>query len=332
MATPIRVPLQNNRQRMPVNKSFIQRPKTFTIVKGDTPVIRPSVGSGLVLPTEKRVPVNTLELSRWLIFGKKKIGKTDLASQFPGALIVAFEPGTEELDVFDIPIPPQGILPNTSTIVPGWKFFTNYIDLLEHTKHQYQMIVIDTGFVSYNRCLEYVCWENGWAYPSEGKDRGIGWRKVSDEFANQLTRIEQMKMGVIVICHDKMLEQQTSSGSKFDIVVPKLSSQADDFFRATIQNVGYYHYRGHERYLTIRGSDYIMAGVGSKTRFRTPEGLPIYSIPMGNSAEEGYQNFLTAFNNQQLTTFESETARFADEEYARSVRQKAEQKAKYARR
>ena len=328
MATPIRVPLQTTpRLPMQPNGGIVGKPMNH-----NRPVPQRSIGSGLVLPTEKRQPISNLELSRWLIFGKKKIGKTDLASQFPGALIVAFEPGTEELDVFDIPIPPQGCLPGTTTTVPGWKFFTNYIDLLEKTKHQYRMIVIDTGFVAYNRCLEYICFENGWEYPSDDKQFGSGWFKVAKEFSTQLTRIEQLQIGVIVICHDKLLEQQTSSGSKFDIVVPKLSSQADDFFRATIQNVGYYHYRGHERYLTIRGSDYIMAGIGSKTRFRTPEGLPIYSIPMGNSAEEGYQNFLAAFNNEQLTTFENETTRFADEMHAQSIRHKAELKVKYSKR
>ena len=31
--------------------------------------------------------------------------------------------------------------------------------------------------------------------------------------------------------------------------------------------------------------------------------ISIYMIPMGSSAQEGYQNFMKAFNNQQRDTF-----------------------------
>ena len=276
----------------------------------------------LSLPTKPNTPITDMQKSTWLIYGKKKVGKTSLAARFPGALIFSFEPGARELSVYNVEIPP-GTRGN-----PGWNNFIKYIDLLEKTKHQFQTAVIDTGFEAYNRCLEYVCWQNGWDYPSEGKDRGIGWKKVSDEFHRQLLRMQQMTMGFVVLCHDKMIECETRAGQKFDMVVPKLSGQADDFFRATIANLCYYHFRDRERFLTIRGSDYIMAGVASETRFKTINGDDIYSIPMGSSSSEAYNNIVRAFENKQHESFENETMRYGDEEAARSIRKKATQKKK----
>jgi hypothetical protein len=282
-------------------------------------IVNKSVSSTvqLSLPTTMNVPAMNMNKSSWLIYGKKKIGKTSLAARFPGALIVSFEPGAQELSVYkvDIPIGTKGN--------PGWTNFIKYVDLLEKTKHTFQTAVIDTGFEAYNRCLEYVCWKEGWDYPSEGKDRGIGWKKVSDEFRRQLIRLQQLNMGFVVLCHDKMLECETRAGQKFDMVVPKLSGQADDFFRATIANLAYYHFRASERFLTIRGSDYIMAGVASETRFKTVDGEDVFSIPMGRSSSESYKNLVLAFENKQHLSFENETMRYGEEEAARTVRQKA---------
>jgi hypothetical protein len=289
--------------------------------------VRP-MGLQLTLPTQKNNPIVSLNRSSWLIYGKKLIGKTELAARFGRALVISFEPGASELEIYNVDIPIG------SKTFPGWNHFVKYVDLLEKDKlnaiPKFETAVIDTGFEGYNRALEYVCWKEGWSYPSEGKDRGVGWKKVGDEFRHQLIRLEQLGMGIVIVCHDKMIEQETRSGQKFDMVVPKLSAQADDFFRATIQNIGYYHYRGGERYLTIRGSDYIVAGVRSSNHFRTVSGEPIYSIPMGNSPDEAYENFVRAFNNDQEISFFDETKRFADEEIARSIRRKVELKMKKA--
>ena len=297
-------------------------------MKVSTPMRRPMAVQvkpsfpAISLPTEKHIPVCDMNKSTWLIYGKKKIGKTSLAAQFPGGLVFSFEPGTEELSVYKVDIP-GGTKTN-----PGWKNFIAYIDLLEKTKHNFKTAIIDTGFEAYNRCLEFVCWKEGWEYPSEGKDRGVGWKKVSDEFRRQMLRLQQMNMGFVTICHDKMIECETRAGQKFDMVVPKLSGQADDFFRATIANLAYYHFRDRERFLTIRGSDYIMAGVASESRFKNAQGEDIYAIPMGINSKVAYTNIVRAFDNKQNCTFENETMRFAEEEAARSIRIKLATKKK----
>ena len=58
----------------------------------------------LVLP-KKRTPACT-DLSKYtmLLYGREKIGKTSLASQFPETLFLFFEPGGIGLDLFEMSI------------------------------------------------------------------------------------------------------------------------------------------------------------------------------------------------------------------------------------
>jgi len=60
----------------------------------------------------------------------------------------------------------------------------------------------------------------------------------------------------------------------------------------------YFGYDGNRRLLTIIGDDHISAGHRFAERFRTPKGRVIRAIDMGRSAEEGYENFVAAWNNK----------------------------------
>lgn len=308
MAVPVRV--------VPAKPSIPNRPLK---VAGQTvtPSVSASTLANLVLPTVKSAAITVLGVISWLIYGVKKIGKTSLAVHFPDSLLFCFEPGAKALEAFKVDI-------------PSWAYFLKYIELLEREFKagtlRFKTFIIDTGFEAYARCLEHVCKELGMKYPSEGKDRGIAWNQVSTEFRRAHNRLCALGMGMVILCHDKMIECETRAGQKFDMVVPKLQSQSDDYYRATVDNLVYYHYRDKERFLTIRGSDYMMAGVASETNFKTVDGIPVYAIPMGNSSEEAYQNVIDAFNNLQNESFEEESKRFEDEALAASMRKKLKEK------
>jgi hypothetical protein len=131
-----------------------------------------------------------------------------------------------------------------------------------------------------------------------------------------------MGMGIIVVCHEKLKESETVGGQKFDQIIPDLTGQADTYYRAAIDNVVYMHKRGRQRFLVIRGSDYCMAGIGfsPSEHFGTPDGAEISAIPMGNNPQEAFENFKSAYHNEQCEPFEDETKRFEDEEIAKSIR------------
>ena len=272
----------------------------------------------LKLPTTKSIPSENLGDYTWLIYGQKKIGKTSFAAQFPDALFMMFEPGGKALEIYQVNC-------------DKWENALEYLNLLEQSKRKgdliYKTIVIDTGFEAYQRCMSYVCEQLGIIYPREdnfGKD----WSAIKTEFRTFQNRIMQLELGIIVLCHERMKESQTRTGSKFDMIIPNLQNPADDYFRATIDNVCWYHYRNKERFLLIKGSDYAMAGsaLSNEKHFLTIKNESIFAVPMGKNAKESYFYLLKAFQNKQTESYEQETTKFTEDSVRESIQKNIKRK------
>ena len=240
----------------------------------------------LCLPTERNVPSEDFEDYSMLLYGFTKIGKTSLISHFPDTLNFMFEPGSKALKTFQVNI-------------PTWDYFREYINLLEKGNHSFKRVCIDTGGIAYDRCLEYVCRINGIQHPGGQDDYGASWNKIITEFERQHARLFGMGLGVIVIAHERILEIETRSGDKFNKIMPNFGKQAGTYYSGIFDDIFFYDYEGKERYLHVRGSDYIDAGTRCEDNFFTPEGERIDRIPMGNSSAESYANLRIAFNNEQ---------------------------------
>lgn len=303
--TPAGTPRATTPTRVDVPKRLIP------MVRGKAPA--ENLGN-LVLPTGETLTAGGMEQGTWMIYGKKRVGKSSLASQFPGAIVFAFEPASQRVAA-------------NRVFCPSWAHFLHYINLLKTTKHSFQVAVIDTGYEAYQRCLEDVCKKEGVAHPSESNSGwGKAWAAVSAEFRRAHIELAGTGLGLVVVCHDKDMECVTRAGQKFNMVVPKLSSQADDYYRAVIENVIYYHYRDRQHWLTLRGSDFIFAGVVGDQQskaFMTPEGKPIYAVYAGETAQEAFINLTKAFNCEQEDSYENETELFEEKALEEAVRAKA---------
>ncbi len=275
---------------MPAVKKIVK--KKVTVSKKKMTVSK----LNLSLPTEKSIPSTNLRDYTNLFYGKKKIGKTTLSSHFPGTIHFMFETGSKALAIY-------------ARVVPAWDHFLGYITLLEKEQHNFKNAVIDTGAIAYIRCMEYICKREGINHPSDRKDYGATWSMISGEFGKAHTRLAACGLGLLVIAHEKVEEIETRSGETFNQIVPNFSKQADDFYAGGIDNVYYYEYIGNQRFLTIRGDEFVVAGTRCEDNFLTPEGKQIYRIPMGSSSKEAYTNLVQAFNNKQTETYKPETKR-----------------------
>lgn len=259
----------------------------------------------LSLPTERSVPSTNLRDYTNLFYGKKKIGKTTLSSHFPDTIHFMFEAGSKALAIY-------------ARIVPSWEHFLGYINLIENDfkkeKLRFKNAVIDTGAIAYDRCLEYICKREGINHPSDLKDWGANWKKISQEFERAHTRLSACGLGLLVIAHEKTDEIELRDGKKYNKIIPALSGQAEDYYAGAIDNIFYYEYVGDKRFLTIRGSQFVVAGTRCENNFLTPDGEEIYRIPMGKSSKEAYNNLLDAFNNKQIETYKPETKRKEEKE------------------
>ncbi len=254
------------------------------------PKRKTSIGLDLSLPTEKSIPSTNLEDYTNLIYGKKKIGKTTLTSWFENTFHLMFEAGSKALSIYARP-------------VPSWEHFLGYIQLLESGKHEFKNIVIDTGAVAYDRDMEYICKREGINHPSDRNDYGATWSMVRTGFEKAHARIMGLGLGLLIIAHEKVETIESRSGVKYDRIVPALSGQADEYYAGMIDNIFYYHYIGSERFLTIRGDEFVVAGTRCEKNFLTPDGEQIYRIPMDNNSKESYGNLVKAFNNEQTRTY-----------------------------
>lgn len=257
-----------------------------------------------ILPAVRSVIAEHFEDYTTLIHGFRKIGKTSLASMFENSLIMEFEPGSKALEVFSVKI-------------TDWDDFRGYIKSLERKKaHKFRNVVIDTGDACYNRCFEYGCYHKNVKHPNDAKDYGATWKFIRQEFEEAHTRIMNMGLGLVVLAHSQEKEFEDRNGDKTEKIVPILSKAADEYYAGVLDSIFYYGYRGGQRFLQVRGNESVIAGTRcASNNFRTPKGIPIARIPMGNSKEQSYRNLVGAFNNHQLKTFESKKEKREREEW-----------------
>jgi hypothetical protein len=244
------------------------------------------------LPKRKSLVSTLMESYTWLIYGRKKIGKTSLTARFNGQLHMMFEAGAKALSLYKVDIPAQG----------GWKHAREYRDQLVAGGHDFKNVVIDVGPTAYDRCLEWVCSDMGIKHPSD-ESWGKGWKAVSDEFKKFHLDLLAADLGLVVLAHDHIREVTPEGRETFNQIYPKMASGAEDFYSGVIDIIAYYRYVGRDRWLQIRGDDYVLAGCRCEQNFLTPSGQRVVNVPMGDSADEAYENLAKAFNNEQRDTY-----------------------------
>jgi len=273
-----------------------QPPTTNQLATNGSQPPAPSGGSGggaFALPTTKSTPRDELGDYTWLIYGERKIGKTSLAAQFPDALFMMFEPGGKGLSIYQVEI-------------GSWDAFKGYVKAIKANPSQYSTIVIDTIDIAYEKCTDYVGRREGFDHPSEMNDFGKTWSMIKKEFTSVILDLIAVGVGVMFLSHATESEFQEASGGKYNKIIPTMPGQARKFVTGFVDIIAYYGYYGHDRLLTISGSDMVDAGHRVDGHFVSSEDPKkrIHSIPMGNSAAEGYSNILDAFNNLQTDTNE----------------------------
>lgn len=278
-------------------------------------IIKPK-GKIYTLPTQAIEPVDDLGAYSFLIYGQKKIGKSTLASLFPDALFFMFEAGAKALRIKRVDI-------------NLWEDALGYLSALEKAPVKPKTIIIDTGFESNQKAMKFICQKEGIDYPRTdnfGKD----WDAIKRELRDFHDRILALGTGLVVLCHETVKEQQTIVGQKYDQVVPLLNKALDDFYRAVIDNVWWYHYRGKQRFLQIKGTDHAMAGTALQADrfFKTKTGQPIAAIPIPSDPSKGMAAIEAAFHNRQERAYIDETELFSETAVTRSKNDKIAKEAR----
>jgi len=161
----------------------------------------------MALPIQKSAKVLELSKQVILIYGRAKVGKSTLASQFPKPLFLATESGLNFLEVYKM---------NCN----NWKTFCVACGDIANGKHDYETIIIDTidNLIVY--CAAYICKENGVSHPSE-MPHGKGWHLITSELTRVLVKLASLPYGLVLIGHSiqEEIETKTKKYNRFTISV-----------------------------------------------------------------------------------------------------------------
>jgi hypothetical protein len=254
----------------------------------------------LSLPSQENEPPTELSDSIVTIYGRKGIGKTSLASQFPNSLTFMFERGRRNLPIRMVPKKEEGQL--------DWERTLGYVELaLEDDS--IQTLVFDTVDRAYDRCLEYVCKRLNCKHPNDKNDYGKTWNEVKTEFAALLGVVQDSGKGVVLISHEtpkpltksvKGLKREDSeSVFQYERMEPTCSKQAFETIQEICDFVLYYGFTEEFRTITVRSpNDCYWTSCGVGDTFLNPDGSTINTFRVGNSPQEAYKSLIDAHANR----------------------------------
>ena len=163
-----------------------------------------------------------------LYVNKLKSGKTTAATQFPKALLCAFEKGYNAIG---------GIKPVDINRWSDFKLVLRQLDKPE-AREMYETIVIDTVSIAWNLCEEYICAQNGVQKISDVAWGG-GYAAAKKEFENTLRRITQMGYGVVLIAHSAIRIEKDVNDNDIEIISPELPKRAYEICNGIVDIIGY---------------------------------------------------------------------------------------------
>lgn len=163
-----------------------------------------------------------------VIYGEPKVGKTTIASQFPKALLLAFEKGYNAL---------AGVLAQNIT---KWAEFKKALKQLENplAKEKFETIIVDTADLSYASCEKFIL-------QREGVDKigdipyGGGYKLVRDEFDTSLRSIPMLGYGLVMISHAQVQTVTAEDGTEYSKTVPTLAKQPRGIVLSMADIIGY---------------------------------------------------------------------------------------------
>ena len=196
------------------------------------------------------------------LYGEAKVGKTTLCSQFPKALILAFERGYNAL---------PGVMAQDIT---RWSEFKEVVRELKkpEVKEAYQSIIVDTLDVAGSLCEKYICNQLGISTIGEGGWTNNGWAKYKKELEETFRAITQLGYALIFISHDKDKTFKRKDGTEYNQIVPTAQTSLNNIAKdmADLYIYARFNEATGKRSLVIRSLDGTI-DCGSRFKLIVPE-------------------------------------------------------------
>lgn len=200
------------------------------------------------------------------IYGPPKVGKTTLATQMPGALLLAFERGYNAI---------PGIIAQD---VNTWGEMKQIFRELKKPEVQevYKTIIVDTVDIAADLCQKYICNQLGIDNMGDGGWGTNSWSKYKKEFEDVFRGLTMMGYAVVFISHSKTGTDKDQTGKEFGFTKPTTQSSALQIIENMADIYCYARmYLGSDgeekRVLTLRSPAGSGISCGSRFKHITPE-------------------------------------------------------------
>lgn len=181
------------------------------------------------LPKNERIATNAKTKRKIWIYGAPFSGKTYLANQFPGILLLSTDGNYTQL--------PGGIPPHIDikdiVTVEGritkrqfaWDVFKDVLTELEKKQNDFKTIVVDLIEDTYEYCRLYMYDQLGITHESDDSFRA--WDKVRTEYLSTIKRLMNLDYeNIILISHeDTSKDIMKKSGDKITSIKPNLGDK-----------------------------------------------------------------------------------------------------------
>lgn len=262
-------------------------------------VERESVDYHIPSSKELNEPSDSLFDYAICLYGKKGIGKTSLAAQFPDNIVFQFERSRRNLKIRQIPRRHADGSVDPPLVWDSDLDGTPFRPILRKAlkDDSIRSIIIDTGDRCYESAFQWCCSQEGVKHPPK-KDGYELWNTIKNEFEDAIGSILDVGKTPIIISHARIQEIQSQFGEGFDMVTTTMSPAAWKLIQTFCDFVFYYDYYEGRRCLKVRGDELIQASNQVQGHFLDPDGNPVNLIDMGKTAEESFANLCASFDNK----------------------------------
>lgn len=238
----------------------------------------------MTLPTKMNIPSENIADYTLFIAGDKKVGKTSLASQFPDHYIMEFEPGN------------ASHLCCRHTDIHSWKEACDLIEEIKANPTYCKTLIIDDVPSLYRYCYQHA--RKLLRLGKIDKDNFDVWRTTRLEMTDLFQTILKLPVGKIFTAHTVITPVEDRHGNTYSQLAAALSNQCREIIMGPMTLSGVMQFtEGGKRTLIIEGDNFVQAGHGFANNF-TWKGQRLKEIPLGRSPQQGYENFMAAFNNK----------------------------------
>lgn len=250
-------------------------------------------------PTEFNEPPNNFNKFLRCIFGKKGVGKSTLASQFPNNLTLMFEPMRKNLRIRVVPMrkyTPEEIINGAPD---AWAMLINSVDMLLDDE-SINNITFDSIDLAYECLYSSICASHTIKSPNDaGKGSADVWIEIRDTWASEMYKFLDSRLSLTLVSHLAVREDEQLDMAKIKVKQPSCSPSCLKWIKQACDFVFYYGEINKEKILQVRddtGMSEISSGV--EGRFLQPNGKTLTFLQMPDLTGNGYDTLVKAFNNE----------------------------------